>query len=189
MFERFTQAARDAVVRAQTEARGLDHDRIGTEHLLLALLHSGLTVPGLTYPHVHEQARRRTPATLGVEPDRDQADAAALKAIGIDLDQVRRTIEATFGPDALSLPPPEQKRSWWRRAMNHVPFTPRARKVLELSLREALRLKQRFIAPEHLMLGILRDNGGTATQIMTDAGVDLTALGQQLETALLRQAV
>lgn len=188
MFERFTQAARDAVVRAQVEARGLDHGHIGTEHLLLALLHGGLEVPGVRYPHVREEARRRVRLTPDVEPDRDEADAAALRAIGIDLAQVRRAIESTFGAGALHLPRPGRRRSWWRRVTNHVPFTPRARKVLELSLREALRLRQRFIAPEHLMLGVLRENGGLAAQILADAHVDVAATRTALERALLERA-
>ncbi|GAA0809729.1 Clp protease N-terminal domain-containing protein [Spirilliplanes yamanashiensis] len=188
MFERFTQAARDAVVRAQTEARSLDHGHIGTEHLLLALLGSGLAVPGLTYERVRAEVRDRVRVTPDVQPDRDEADAAALRAIGIDLDQVRRAIEENFGVGALHLPRPAPKKSWWRRASGHVPFTPRAKKVLELSLREAIRLKQNFIAPEHIMLGVLREDGGLAALIMADAGVEPAVVRGELERALSARA-
>ncbi len=195
MFERFTHAARDAVVRAQVEARALDHGHIGTEHLLLALLAdpagpvAGLT--GLTHDGVQAEVRRRVRVSPDPGPDRDEADAAALRAIGIDLDAVRRAIEENFGPGALRLPPPEserRKKGWWRRTTGHKPFTPRAKKVLELSLREALRLRQNFIAPEHIMLGLLRENGGLAAVILADAGVDAAELRTGLEEALRHPA-
>ena len=195
MFERFTHAARDAVVRAQAEARALDHGHIGTEHLLLALLADPAgpvaVATGLSHDAVQAEVRRRVRVTPDVLPDRDEADAAALRAIGIDLDQVRRAIEENFGPGALHLPPPEsarRRKGWWRRSTGHVPFTPRAKKVLELSLREAIRLKQNVIAPEHIMLGVLRADGGLAALILADAGVDGAALRGSLERSLLDRA-
>ena len=194
MFERFTAAAREAVVQAQLEARALEHGHIGTEHVLLALLADtdGPTAAalGVTHDAVRDEVRRRVRNTPDVQPDRDEADAAALRAIGIDLDQVRRTIEENFGPGALHLPNPQPKRrvGWWRRATSgHIPFTPRAKKVLELSLREAIRLKQNYIAPEHIALGVLRENGGLAALILAESGADFAAARARLE-ASLRQA-
>ncbi len=196
MFERFTKGARDAVIRAQTEARDLGHGHIGTEHLLLALLADPAgpvaAATGLSHDRVAAEVARRVRVSPEPAPDRDEADRAALKAIGIDLDAVRRAIEENFGPGALHLPPPESQRrrtSWWRRATgSHVPFTPRAKKVLELSLREAIRLRQNVIAPEHIMLGVLRDDGGLAARILADAGVDAATLRADLERALLNPA-
>jgi ATP-dependent Clp protease ATP-binding subunit ClpA len=194
MFERFTQAARDTVVRAQAEARELGHGHVGTEHVLLALLADPAgpvtEATGLDHDRLEAEVRRRVHVTPGPAPGSDEADAAALRAIGIDLDAVRRAIEENFDPGALRLPPPERpKKGWWRRGPGrHRPFTPRARKVLELSLREAIRLRHNFIAPEHIMLGILRENGGLAALILTEAGVDAAAARTALERSLLRPA-
>jgi ATP-dependent Clp protease ATP-binding subunit ClpA len=189
MFERFTQAAREAVVGAQVEARALDHGHIGTEHLLLALLTDpagpAARLTGLTHDAVAATVRHRVRGTTEPIPDTDEADAAALRAIGIDLAAVRQAIEENFGPGALQLPPPAApKKSWWRRTTRHVPFTARAKKVLELSLREAIRLRQNFIAPEHILLGILRDNDGLAARLLAEAKVEPAALRTALEAEL-----
>ncbi|MEU7908256.1 Clp protease N-terminal domain-containing protein [Actinoplanes sp. NPDC049118] len=124
--------------------------------------------------------------------DADAEDAAALKAIGIDLDAVRRAIEENFGPGALRLPrnaPPKRRGLLGRfTGGGHTPFSPRSKKVLELSLREAIRLKHNFIAPEHIMLGILREGQGLAVRILTDAEVDLARLREDVTRSVRDQA-
>ncbi len=200
MFERFTHAARDAVIRAQHEARELGQSPIGTQHVLLALLAdpagpvaTALRDRGVDAASVRAEVLRRLGAGPGASPatlaDSDAEDAAALKAIGIDLDAVRKAIEENFGPGALRLPrettPP--RKGLLRRfaaGSGHIPFSPRAKKVLELSLREALRLKQDFIAPEHIMLGILREGGGLAAAILAGAQVDTDGLRADLTRSL-----
>jgi hypothetical protein len=125
---------------------------------------------------------------------------AALKAIGIDLNAVRRAIEENFGPGALQLPltTPPKRRGLLRRfggsgqqtrpIRGHIPFSPRSKKVLELSLREALRLKHNFIAPEHIVLGILRDGQGLAARILAAANVDFDKLRADLTRSLNQKA-
>src|SRR5215207_2601594 len=133
MFERFTFEARQTVVGAQHEARRLHSGRIGTEHLLLALLiqptpsAAVLARHGLTRDAVSDAVR-------GYVGNGD-LDAEALTTLGIDLDAVRSSVEASFGPGALDRP------SDGRSPAGHIPFTPRAKKVLELSLREAIAMK------------------------------------------------
>jgi ATP-dependent Clp protease ATP-binding subunit ClpA len=203
MFERFTEAARDAVVRAGAESRELNHPFVGTEHLLVALLadHDGPVALAL---HGYQVDDRRVRADIvrlvgpghaaDTDPlfEADAEDAAALKAIGIDLDAVRRAIEENFGPGALRLPREEapKRRGFMRRfsGTGHSPFTNRAKKVLELSLREAIRLKHNFIAPEHLMLAILREGQGLAAQILAEAGVDFDKLRADLTRSLTDKA-
>jgi ATP-dependent Clp protease ATP-binding subunit ClpA len=209
MFERFTHAARDAVVQAQEEARGLRQSPIGTEHLLLALLADTTgpiaTVPALQDHGVDAASVRAALVRLtgtGPEPappttaEADAEDAAALKAIGIDLEAVRRTIEENFGPGALRLPhqEPPKRRGLLRRAVSrsstrgHIPFAPRSKKVLELSLREAIRLKHNFIAPEHILLGLLREGDGLAMRILVEARVDPVQLREDVTRSLRDQA-
>jgi ATP-dependent Clp protease ATP-binding subunit ClpA len=202
MFERFTADARTVVVSAQAEARKLGHDYIGTEHVLVALLADpdgavarAVADAGVDADFVRDDIVRH----VGAHPPdlsgsaAEEADAEALKSIGIDLDQVRKTIEATFGAGALRLPREtgQKKRGVFGRfyiAGGHIPFTNRNKKVLELSLREALRLDQKFIAPEHIMLGVLREGDGLAVQILTEKGVDLAKLREDLTTALRARA-
>lgn len=208
MFERFTHASRDAVTHAQTEARELQHPRIGTEHLLLALLADPygsvatmLRDNGVDHASVraditrHVGHGRATPAESPAETD--AADAAALRAIGIDIEAVRRAIEENFGPEALQLPPAEapRRRGFLRRsaptgASNrwHIPFSDRAKKTLELALREALRLKHNVIAPEHILLGIVREGGGLGARILVDAGVNVEDLRTRAVNALKHPA-
>lgn len=204
MFERFTHAARDVVTGAQEQARDLGQRPIGTQHLLLALLAeeagpvaSAPALDGVDARTVRAAVSRLAgPATTAPpsRADTDAEDAAALKAIGIDLDAVRRAIEENFGPGALHLPPtaPPERRGFLHRARNltsgHIPFSPRSKKVLELSLREAIRLKHNFIAPEHLLLGILREGQGQAVQILTEAGVDQARLREEVTRSLQEQA-
>ena len=132
-------------------------------------------------------------AEPGVREESDAEDKAALKAIGIDLDAVRKTIEENFGPGALRLPkePVPAKRNPFARfttSKSHIPFSPRAKKVLELSLREAINLKHKFIAPEHIMLGVLREDSGLAAQILAEADVDTGLLRADLIRSLDAQA-
>jgi ATP-dependent Clp protease ATP-binding subunit ClpA len=204
MFERFTAPARNAVVNAQTEARELGHAYIGTEHLLLALLaeedgrvtrllHGYEVDAGFVRADIRRRVDREIQPDLSFT-DADAEDAAALKAIGIDLQAVRAAIEANFGKGALHLPRPVKKRRWPfggggnGEPRGHIPFTRRNKKVLELSLREALRLKNNFIAPEHLLLGMLREGEGLAMLILKDKGVDFDRLRGEVEESLRRQA-
>jgi ATP-dependent Clp protease ATP-binding subunit ClpA len=208
MFERFTHAARDVVVRAQVEARAVRQSPIGTQHVLMALL-ADATGPVATAGALKDKGvdarfvRAEVERLIGPGgqlrdpgPDTDAEDAAALRAIGIDLDAVRRAIEENFGPGALQLPvaAAPKRRGLLRRSRprtstrGHIPFSPRSKKVLELSLREALRLKHNFIGPEHIMLGILREGEGMAVRILTEAGVDPQRLRDEVTRSLGNQA-
>ena len=132
MFERFTDRARRVVVLAQEEARMLNHNYIGTEHILLGLIHEGEGVA-----------------------------AKALEGMGISLDGVRGQVEEIIGQG-------QQAPS------GHIPFTPRAKKVLELSLREALQLGHNYIGTEHILLGLIREGEGVAAQVLVKLGADLS---------------
>ncbi|MCW6009137.1 Clp protease [Micromonospora sp. CPCC 205371] len=201
MFERFTKPARDVVIGAQTEARELRHRHVGTEHLLLALLRGdSIACTVLRDAGVHpEQVSADVQARVGAGPDPlGQADAEALRSIGIDLDAIRSKIEETFGEGALDQPHvcEEPRRGLFRRQPRHVhsasprhlPFTPRAKKVLELSLREALHLKHSYIGTEHILLGLIREGEGLAAKVLTDAGLSLDELRTHVLDALDRAA-
>jgi ATP-dependent Clp protease ATP-binding subunit ClpA len=185
MFERFTSSARAVVIEAQAHARRLGHDYVGTEHLLLALLASPgsvsevLTTGGLTPDEVEADVVTLV-GRSGTEEDR-----AALAALGIDIDRVREVVEAAFGEGALA-PRERVGRRGRRRPVvsGHRRFTPRAKKCLELSLREALRLRHRSIDAEHIALGILREGRGLACQVIARRGASLPALRASLETSL-----
>ncbi|MBI1759272.1 MAG: ATP-dependent Clp protease ATP-binding subunit [Actinobacteria bacterium] len=138
MFERFTDRARRVVVLAQEEARMLNHNYIGTEHILLGLIHEGEGVA-----------------------------AKALESLGISLEGVRQQVEEIIGQG-------QQAPS------GHIPFTPRAKKVLELSLREALQLGHNYIGTEHILLGLIREGEGVAAQVLVKLGADLTRVRQQV---------
>ena len=178
MFERFTTHGRDAVVNAQAEARALRHGYIGTEHILLGLLTSGGAATKLLkdFGADRDHVRRRIVEIVG-EGSLATSDADALRTIGIDLDEVRRNVEETFGPGALEWDRIErtQRKRWWQRSRRcgdgHVPFTPRAKKVLELALREALRLKDQFLGTEHILLGLLREGEGAAAMLLVELDV------------------
>jgi len=167
MFERFTQDARAVVVTAQEEARDLGHDHIGTEHVLLAMLDHGegaaadaLAACGATADDVRRRVLEHT------RDERDTLDPEALASLGIDLGEVRRATEAAFGPGALD-------RAKSRRGpRGHIPFTRRAKKVMELALRESLQLKHNDIRDGHLLLGLIREGDGLALRVLMDAGVD-----------------
>jgi ATP-dependent Clp protease ATP-binding subunit ClpA len=138
MFERFTDRARRVVVLAQEEARMLEHDYIGTEHLLLALIHEGEGVA-----------------------------AQALRVLDVDLDTLRREVEALVGRGQQPTP-------------GHIPFTPRAKKVLELALRESVQLGHAYIGTEHLLLGLVREGEGPAAQVLQQRGVELNTVRQEV---------
>jgi len=138
MFERFTDRARRVVVLAQEEARLLNHNYIGTEHILLGLIHEGEGVA-----------------------------AKALESLGISLEAVRNQVEEIIGQGGSS-------------PSGHIPFTPRAKKVLELSLREALQLGHNYIGTEHILLGLIREGEGVAAQVLVKLGADLSRVRQQV---------
>jgi ATP-dependent Clp protease ATP-binding subunit ClpA len=138
MFERFTDRARNVVVLAQEEARMLNHDHIGTEHILLGLVREGEGVA-----------------------------ASALHALGISLAAVRQEVEKVIGRG--QQPPP-----------GHIPFSPRAKKVLELSLREGRQLGHDYIGTEHILLGLIREGEGVAAQVLVKLGADLNRVRQQV---------
>jgi ATP-dependent Clp protease ATP-binding subunit ClpA len=171
MFERFTQGARKATVDAQVAARRLGHGHIGTEHLLLGLLETDGVAAGVLggLGVTPAAVEREVLAEVGRGP-LGEADAEALGAIGIDLDEVRRRLEASFGPGALHWHPDPHCRHERRRPGGHIPFTPRSKKVLELSLREALALKHRYIGTEHILLGLIREGEGLAMLVLTRLG-------------------
>lgn len=181
MFERFTDSARAAVIGARLEAVALGDDRIGTEHLLVAALADDTPVTqalarlGLTA----ERVRQRLVDGRGAG---FTADDDALRELGIDIDEVRRRAEERFGPGALDRPVPERRsrRSRRRRECGplghgHLPFTPEAKKSLELALREALRLHSGEIAVDHIVLGLVRADGA-ATRLVTALGADPAAV-------------
>jgi ATP-dependent Clp protease ATP-binding subunit ClpA len=138
VFERFTDRARRVVVLAQEEARLLNHNYLGTEHLLLGLIHEGEGVA-----------------------------AMVLESLGISPEAVRAQVEEIIG-QGQSAP------------TGHIPFTLRAKKVFELSLREALQLGHNYIGTEHILLGLLREGEGVAAQVLVKLGADLSRVRQQV---------
>jgi hypothetical protein len=216
MFERFTQAARDVVVRAQSEARRLGHPAIGTSHLLIALAGGDDRTAGLLAAHgvtpdaaetALRRILRRDPAAPAGGPAPDE-DAAALAALGFDLDRIRAAVEAAFGPGALEpdddAPPARGLRRFVGRQRRtalpeadllrgpvrsgHRPFGPDAKKALELSLREALRLKDRHIGTEHLLLGLLRGGDSLAIGMLDVLEVVPAFLRRTVEEGRRRSA-
>ena len=186
MFERFTDQARAVVVGAREQAQALHHPYIGTEHLLLALFDpaTGATAAllrdtGLDAESVRAAVRQHVAAPRSALTDED---AEVLRSIGIDLQAVLARLEETLGADALAPAPAcEGRRRLFRRRPvrqtgGRVPFTARAKKVLELSLREALALRHGHIGSEHILLGLLREREGLAATLLTERGVDLGAL-------------
>ncbi|MGE5225711.1 MAG: Clp protease N-terminal domain-containing protein [Planctomycetaceae bacterium] len=178
MFERFTEKARSSVVLAQEEARALDAAAIGTEHLLLGILREPTSVGarvldalGVTLDDTLA-AVRRAAGSSGFGPD----EAEALRNLGIDLDEVRRSVEATFGPGAL-----EGGRA--RSARGRLRFEPAAKKALELALREAAHLGHAYLGTEHLLLGLVRDARSTAARILGVRGIT----GDDVRVVVLRE--
>jgi ATP-dependent Clp protease ATP-binding subunit ClpA len=184
VFERFTAGARAVVEQAQAEARSLGHGYIGTEHLLLGLLGEGrgvaaqaLRAAGVTAEAVRADVSRRVgDAVL------DEADADALRAIGIDVAQVRARIEESFGLGALE----RARFGGCRRGSSrrYIPFSCRSKKVMELSLREALCLRHKHIGTEHILLALLREGEGLAVRILADSGVRAGDLRRSVLAAL-----
>jgi ATP-dependent Clp protease ATP-binding subunit ClpA len=186
MFERFTERARQAVVEAQDEAVLLRHHYIGTEHILLGVTRQETSV-GARALHRSgfelEPARGAVRKLVGEGPPADPSvpddDAAALEVIGIDLEEVRRRAEAAFGPGALDRLAGRRGRRRGRCVgplSGGIPFTPRAKKCLELGLREAVRLGHNYIGTEHILLGILREGQGLALDLLRDQGVSSDGL-------------
>jgi ATP-dependent Clp protease ATP-binding subunit ClpA len=138
MFERFTDRARRVVVLAQEEARLLNHNYLGTEHLLLGLIHEGQGVA-----------------------------AKALESLGISQEAVRSQVEEIIGQGEVA-------------PSGHIPFTPRAKKVLELSLREAKQLGHNYIGTEHILLGLIREGEGVAAQVLVRLGAELSPTRRQV---------
>ncbi|MGH3647983.1 MAG: Clp protease N-terminal domain-containing protein [Micromonosporaceae bacterium] len=196
MFERFTEQARQVVVQAQVEARGLRHPWIGTEHLMLAALCQP-DAPGVAVFSrlgVTAERYREELALLIGSPDLSDADAEALRTLGINLDEVKRRVEERFGPGALDAPR-RHRRSWlpwrWRdcdEPTAHVTFRPRAKKALELALRQAIARKDRHIGVEHLLLGLMVDEQNVALEVLRALGVDPETVRRQLRDELGRAA-
>ncbi|SFN27183.1 Clp protease N-terminal domain-containing protein [Actinomadura madurae] len=181
MFERFTEGARRVVTGAQEQARALGTPFIGTEHLLLSLLDGDdATARVLTEHGVEASAIGRRIARKGEDP----LDPEALSTLGIDLDAVREATEEVFGEGALDVPAGRRRRF----PKGHIPFTPRAKKALELSLRHAIRLKQKQIRSGHVLLGVLHDKEFMSVRILSEAGVDVAALRAHVERLLSAEA-
>jgi ATP-dependent Clp protease ATP-binding subunit ClpA len=169
VFERFTDKARQVLVFAQEEARLMRHNFLGTEHLLLGLLRMDtgvagrvLVAEGLTVEDVREDIATIVGAGAGSGPSVLRIDdAEALASIGIDLDSIKAAVEDSFGAGALDRALRKKGKS-----LNAPPFVPRAKKVMELSLREALALKHNYIGTEHILLAIIREGEGVAAQIL-----------------------
>ena len=168
MFEKFTNLAKRSITLSQDEAVTLGHDFIGTEHLLLGLVRvreglAGeiLAERGVTADQVRAETLRLLEAA-GVSATRGRDAAEALASIGIDVDEIRRRAEDTFGPGRFMFPRPA--------------FTMRAKRVLELTLRESMELGQDDIGTEHLLLGLLTEGEGVGVQALGAVGVDPAAL-------------
>jgi ATP-dependent Clp protease ATP-binding subunit ClpA len=185
MFERFTDRARQVAVDAQVTARRLGHGYVGTEHILLGLLQGdGIAARVLGSLGITAAAVEREVLTEVGRGPLGSGDAEALGAIGIDLEEVRRRVEASFGPGALQWRP---GRGCGRRMPllgGHIPFTPRAKKVLELSLREALALKHKYIGTEHILLGLVREGEGLAMLVLTRLGAGPEVIRTRILDAL-----
>jgi ATP-dependent Clp protease ATP-binding subunit ClpA len=180
MFERFTQEARSVVTAAQTEARSLRHDSIGSEHLLLSLTLSkaGVVAKVLNDFGLNDDRTRALVEQLGASQFSGAPDPGALATIGIDLHEVRRSVEEAFGPGALERTKAARGRIRGRRG--HLPFRREAKTALELALREALALGHRHIGAEHILLGLLRNTGSRAHLILAEAGADAKAIRESI---------
>jgi ATP-dependent Clp protease ATP-binding subunit ClpA len=181
VFERFTADARRIVVLGMELAHDLKHDYLGTEHLLLALARTGPNIATRSMiASGFDPVRARHDLERLVGPGADgltESDAAALRTIGVDLDEVRRRTEAAFGRGAL-----ERRRLWHGRRRSRVcglPFMPNAKKALELALREAIALGHRWIGPEHMLLGLLRE-GSMAAELLVAQGIELGNLRDEV---------
>jgi ATP-dependent Clp protease ATP-binding subunit ClpA len=177
MFERFTSSARECVANAQDEAVALHHGHIGTEHLLIALAGERAGLGGQVLRGLGvSQEELRASLAAGAEPP--GIDADALASIGIDLDEVRRRAEESFGPGAL-----EAGRRTRPSNAGYIPFTPKSKKALELALRSAVRLKDDFIGSEHLLLGIAHVEEDTGAELLRQRGITLDRLEAAIRDA------
>ncbi|MDH6576552.1 Clp protease N-terminal domain-containing protein [Kitasatospora sp. MAP5-34] len=185
MFERFSDGARKSVALGREEALRLRHDYIGTEHLLLGVLGQpeDPAVAVLIDAGLDLVTARGAVARLLGAPH-PGVDEAALAAIGVDLEAVREAVEATFGAGALDVPagPPKRGRSRVPR------FTDRAKQVLALAVRAAVRQRSERIELGHLLLGILREGGGIGVRVVRESGVDLAAVERAVERTLESKA-
>jgi len=172
MFQRFTEPARKTVTAAQGEARRLRHSWIGTEHLLLALAADRESLGGRLLEAQGVRAEELRDAVRALVGEGGKDDETALATIGIDLGAVRRAVEAVFGEGALE-----------RTRTGCVPFTRRAKKALELALREALALQHDFIGTEHLLLGLAHGEG-LAHELLEARGLDYERLRALVVDAL-----
>jgi hypothetical protein len=173
VFEYFTDPAKQAIVTSQDEAIAMGHDFIGTEHMLLGLVATRDTAGAVLRDHGVELARARDAAvrlsqaagipTTGVQDAKD-----ALSAIGIDVGEIQQRADETFGPGAFRFPRPA--------------YTPRAKTVLELTLREAKDLGHEHIGTEHMLLGMLAEGEGHGVQVLKALDVDVDALRSALRT-------
>jgi len=181
MFERFTRGARDAIVRAQVEARSLGHVRIGTEHLLLGVLASvGPAASALEEAGVSVAVVRDVIPVVGTKIRfTGDPDPEALATIGIDLEEIRRSVEEAFGPGALESTKAARTRSAGQGG-RHIPFSAHAKEALEYAVREALALNHRHIGPEHILLGALRNSEAAASAVLRGAGADPAAVRRAL---------
>jgi ATP-dependent Clp protease ATP-binding subunit ClpA len=175
MFERFTEAARSAVIDAQAHARAAGHPDIGAADLLAAVLQDGDGIPVRVLADLGVDAAA---AAAVPEPTFDEADAEALGSIGIDLDAVRRRMVETFGPDALDRPRRQRPGLFGRRGGSaHLPFSREAKASLVLALREAVDEGHRHLGAEHLFLGLLATEEGTALQLLQRRGLSEDRVG------------
>jgi len=166
MFERFSEEGRAAVLAAETEAVALHHGYIGTEHLLLGVLSTGAGARLMAEFGIEAGPVREDVVRL-VGRGADDIDRDALATLGIDLDAVRERVERAFGPGALL-----RRRRCRRGTLGRgLPFTARAKKALELALREAVDLGGRDLGGEHLVLGLLREGDGVAARVLAQRGV------------------
>ena len=178
MFDRFTELAKRAVVASQDAALAQGYDFIGTEHLLLGLICTAgtagevLRAQGVELGRARDETVRQLEAA-GVPATRGQPAKDALSSLGIDLAEIQRRADDTFGPGAFTFPRPG--------------YTLRAKRVLELTLREAATLGHQEIDTEHMLLGLLTEGEGVGVHILTALGIDLTALRAALIERMARE--
>ena len=170
MFERFTEPARRTVVIAQQDARERRQNQIRTENLLFGLLDCPAT-PGEALLRAAGVDRAAIEAEMGRRTGPD--DAEALASLGIDLDEVRRRVDESFGPGALDR---TRAARGFRKLPGHIPFDRAAKKALELALQEAIRLEHRYIGTEHILLGLLWPGDGAAQPILAECGITLDGM-------------
>ena len=179
MFERFTQPARAVVVLAQEHARMLGAEEVGSVHMLIGVCETEspaatlLADHGITGEQIRDAARTAGAASR-------LPDAEALAGLGIDLDEIRRRVEETFGPGALEGTRAAGRRAR-RRAWGHLRFTDDAKKTLELAVREAVRRGDGYIGVEHLVLGFLHPQTGAAGDLLRARGLTLDGVRSELE--------